>query len=137
LAQTLHAQGKDEAALTHFKAALTQNADYAPGLLGMARVYAESSQPGVRNPVAAVQLAERAAQLDARQRAQALLVIASVHADAGRYAEAVSSAAAALTVATSQGQEKFAAEIRQRLDRYRAKDAWNRRPTAPAGAIRK
>jgi Tfp pilus assembly protein PilF len=120
LAQTLHAQGKDEAALTQFRAALTQNANYALGLLGMARVYAESSQPGIRNPVAAVQLAERAARLDARQRAQALLMIAGVHADAGRYAEAVSSATAALTLAMSQGQEEFAAEIRRRLDRYRA-----------------
>jgi len=121
LAQALRAQDKDEAALAQFQAALTQTANCAPALLGMARVYAESSQAGIRDPEAAMQLAERAARVDARQQPQALLVIAGVHAEAGRLAEAISSATAALTIAMSQGQNELAAEIRQRLDRYRAK----------------
>lgn len=121
LAQTFQAQGQDATALVHFQAALKQDPNYAPALLGLARLYAESSLADVRNPAAALELAERAGQRHPSQRAQALLVIATAHADAGRYPEAVASATAALAIATSQKQEELAGEIRQRLDRYRAK----------------
>jgi tetratricopeptide (TPR) repeat protein len=121
LGEALRAQGKDEAALTHFTAALKQDANCVAGMMGIARIYAESSQPGLRNPAAAVQMAERAGQSDPGQRPRALTVVAAVSAGAGAYAEAVRFAEEALRLATAKGQAELAAEVRGQLDRYRAK----------------
>ena len=68
-----------------------------------------------------MRLAERAVRLTNNANATALDTLAAAYAAAGQTERAIATADNALKVAMDAGERELAAEIRARLERYRAK----------------
>ncbi len=120
LAFALVALGRPKEAIPHFEAALERDASSRTVLLGLARTLAVTGDAGIRDGVRAVELAEKAARLTGHRDPQVLDVLASAYAEAGRFGDAVSTAAAALELARGAGLIPLAGEIEYRLGVYRA-----------------
>jgi hypothetical protein len=75
----------------------------------------------LRVPAEGVRLAERAVRLTEGRNATALDTLAAAYATAGQTDRAIETAERALTLAVESGERELAAEIRTRLDRYRAR----------------
>jgi Flp pilus assembly protein TadD len=118
LAHAFTTVGRPGAAVGQFREALRVRPDWTPALASLA--WLEATEPdAVRDPGDAVRLASRAADLSGRRDAQVLDVLAAAYAAAGRFAEASSTAEAAETLAAGSAPD-LAAQIRARLDLYRA-----------------
>jgi spermidine synthase len=75
----------------------------------------------VRDPAAAVRLAERAAELTQRRQPLVLDTLAAAYAAAGNYDRATGAAQEAVALAASAGAGSLAADIGRRLELYRQK----------------
>ena len=102
----------------HFRRVLEVRPDWPPSLAGLAWLLATYPDPAVRDAVEAVALAERAAEVTNHEEVGALDVLAAAYASAGRFDQAVTTARAALELASARDQESLAAGIRQRLQTY-------------------
>ncbi len=120
LAFALVALGRPTEALPHFEAALERDGSSRTVLLGLARTLSVSGDARLRDGARAVGLAERAARLTGYRDPQVLDVLASAYAEAGRFADAASTAATALDLAREAGLNPLAGEIEGRLGLYRA-----------------
>ena len=118
LAVALAAERRPVDALSHFRRALETRPDWPASLGGLAWLLATHPDPGVRDPLEAVRLAERAVELTGRQEVLPLDALAAAHAAAGRFGEAVNTARAALDRALALDQAQPAARIRERLQLY-------------------
>ena len=118
LAVALAAERRTVDALGHFRRALEVRPDWPASLSGLAWVLATDPDAGVRDPLEAVGLAERAAELTGRQEIKPLDVLAAAYAAAGRFDRAVDTARAALDRALALEQADTADQIRQRLQLY-------------------
>ncbi len=78
----------------------------------------------IRDPQAALQLAEAVCRRTADREPQALATLAAALGSVGRYAEAVEVATRAGVLARSGGRAELAAEIASQLGAYRAGRAW-------------
>ena len=91
----------------------------------LAWLEATSDQDGARNAVEALRLAGRLVTIDSQAKYRddlpaSLSVLAAAHAEAGRFADAVSIANQAAGLAESAGQMELAARLRHHLEFYRA-----------------
>jgi len=120
LAQLFSNRGRFADAARHFDAVLALRADHVQALAGLAWIRATASDGALRDPAAAVRLAERAADLTSRSDLVVVDALAAAYAAAGRYDDAVRTARAGLDAATRGGQTEIAAQFRQRIDRYAA-----------------
>jgi tetratricopeptide (TPR) repeat protein len=93
-----------------------QNADAANNL---ARVLATVDDDSLRDPVAAVQLAGRAAQLTSQSNPAVLLNLAVAYGENRQFSEAVATAERALSLAEAAGNSALAAELRRCLEAFR------------------
>ena len=118
LAHAFTTVGRPGAAVGQFREALRVRPDWTPALASLAWLEATEAD-ALRDPGDAVRLASRAADLTGRRDAQVLDVLAAAYAAAGRFAEASSTAEAAETLAAGSAPD-LAAQIRARLDLYRA-----------------
>ena len=118
LAITFASQRRPVDAVGHFRRALEVRPDWPASLGGLAWILATYPDPGVRDPLEAVSLAERAAELTGRQETQPLDVLAAAYAAAGRFGQAVETARAAVDRAVALEQVELATQIRQRLQLY-------------------
>jgi len=84
----------------------------------------------------AVALAEQACREAGREEPGTFDTLAAAYAGAGRYSEAVRTAERAIELATAAQQHDLAAEIRGRLELYRAGRAYRERPAASAPSAR-
>lgn len=119
VAVALRSQGKIEDAIPHYRQAIRSKPDWPAALIELAWILATSADSRSRQPEEALQLAERGVKLMAPQTAAVLDVLAATLAAAGRFEQAVTTAQAALTLATAGHDEGAAARIRERLDLYR------------------
>lgn len=119
-ALTLEQAGRLPEAVGHYADAVRLNGDLPVALNKLAWIRATSNDPRLRDGTEAVRLAERACQLTGRKQVALLDTLAAAYAEAGRFAEAVSTAREALSLATSGGQPEAAATIESRLSLYRA-----------------
>jgi len=120
LAQLLSNRGRFADAARHFDAVVALRGDHVQALAGLAWIRATASDATLRDPAAAVRLAERAGQLTSQGDLVVLDALAAAYAAAGRYDEAVRTARAGLDVATRSGRTEIAAQFRQRIERYAA-----------------
>ena len=118
LGRALSMQGQDAAAAAEYRAALTLRPDMISALAGLAWTLATSPDPAVRNPPGAIVAGERAVTLTARNDATALDALAAAYASSGRLDQAITTARAALTVATRSKAEALVAQLRARLAAY-------------------
>jgi protein O-mannosyl-transferase len=120
LAFALLAQGRPGEAIPELEEALRLDPSSTTALAGLARTLAVSADASIRNGARAVELAERAARLSRRSDPLVLDVLAAAYAEAGRFADAVAAAEAAITLSHESGRDELADAIEQRLRLYRA-----------------
>ena len=128
LGMLLHAQRKMSDAVSHYRDALMLEANYVDAMLDLAWALATTTEPLGRQPGEAVRLAERGVELTRPQTAVALDVLAAALADAGRLAEAVTTAERALALATTAKDERGMRDISSRLDLYRRRMPYRATP---------
>ena len=113
--------GRFDMALQHLQEAARLKPDYAAPLNGMARILATCSDPNLRNVSRAIELANHAAKLTRYQDASVLETLAEAYAAASRFDQAVTTAQAALDLATAAQNNELANRIRKNLVLYRDK----------------
>jgi Flp pilus assembly protein TadD len=129
LAFALAAAGRPDEAVQHYREAIRLRPDAPEALADLAWLRATHPDAGVRDPAEAVELASRAAELTGGADPAVLDALAAAYASAGRFEEAVRTAEAAEALCQAACPPDLAAEIRTRLDLYRA-----RRPATSAGS---
>ncbi|MEE8105613.1 MAG: fused MFS/spermidine synthase [Planctomycetota bacterium] len=113
-------QGNDTGAAREFRACLKHDADNAAVLNALVRLLASSPDDTVRNGEEAIRLAGRLGTLIGSTHPQALDSLAIAYAEAGRFDDAVETAASALAAAEQNDMAELAAAIRERLAQYGA-----------------
>jgi tetratricopeptide (TPR) repeat protein len=120
LGAILVARGDTRAALIHYRAALQAQPDFVSALTDLAWLLATSDDVAIRQPEAAVRLAERAARLTQSKNAIVLDTLAISYFTARRTDDAVRTARAAIDLALSANDRTMAERIRVRLQAYEA-----------------
>ena len=107
-------------AIAEWREVLGRQPDHAPALNRLAWVLATSPVRSLRNGTEAVELAGRAAKLTGGRDAGILDALAAAYAEAGRFAEAVETAQAALTLAKNQNNPAHVEGLQSRIKLYEA-----------------
>jgi hypothetical protein len=92
---------------------LARQPDSLEALNNLAWILATSPDAAVRNGAEAVPFAEKVCRLTDRKNAVAIGTLAAAYAEAGRFADAVSTATQAATQAEAEGNMPFATMNRQ------------------------
>ncbi len=117
---TIHSErGESRAALAYYREAHRIKPHDPPALNNLAWLLATADDASVRDGVAAVPLAEEAADLTDHKVAVILDTLAASYASAGQYEKAYSTARRGLEVAERAGLRKTARELRSRMRLYR------------------
>ena len=114
----LHRQGKLEDAADHYARAVEKDPESVPALLALATIHVTPDLPGRYDPQGAIPLAEKACELTRREAPDALKILATVYAAAGRDLDAVRTAAEALRIARTGGDDALAEQIEADLNTY-------------------
>jgi Flp pilus assembly protein TadD len=123
LASTGHAvEGARE-----WRAALSFQRDYVPALFRLADLLSSSPNDSLRNGAEAVGLAERAANLTHGQEPAILDTLGAAYAEAGRFAEAITTAQSALTLAMQHNDRALASGVKARIALYEAQKPFRAR----------
>ena len=118
-ASLLAQRDRIDEAIAHYRRALQLNADLPAALVDLAWILATSERHDVRAPDEAVRLAEHAAQMTKQQDALVLDTLAVAYFSANRLDRAISTAQAALDLASTTGRDDLAADIRRRLESFK------------------
>jgi tetratricopeptide (TPR) repeat protein len=124
-------RGDSRAAAEAYEASLEHRPDDWEVLNNLAWIRAASPIEALRDPIRAVELAERAAN---RKPEQAYVqgTLAAAYASAGRSSEAVAAQERALAILRAQGESEGAEAFARRLAAYRAGGRpWQTDPSAP------
>ena len=121
LARALVMQNQLAEAIYRYRRTLEIEPDRVGALLDLAWIIATAPNVELRVPAEGVRLAERAVRLTDGKNATALDTLAAAYGAAGQSDRAISTAESALKVAVEAGERQLAAEIRARLEKYRAK----------------
>ena len=121
LARALVLQNQLAEAIYRYRRTLEIEPDRVGALLDLAWIIATAPNVELRVPAEGVRLAERAVRLTDGRNATALDTLAAAYAAAGQSERAVETAERALKIAMDSGEQDLAAQIRTRLDRYRAR----------------
>ena len=129
-------QGKFQAAVRGYRAALALQPQSPELLNNLAWILATYSDAKVRDGAEAVRLAERACELTQFKRTLIVGTLAAAYAEAGRFAEAVSTAEKAGALAGESGDEALVGKNRELLQLYRAGQPYREAANpAPAGPV--
>jgi tetratricopeptide (TPR) repeat protein len=121
LARALVMQRQFPEAIYRYRRTLEIEPDRIGALLDLAWIIATSQTMELRVPAEAVRLAERAVRLTNGENATAMDTLAAAYDAAGQRDRAIEIAERALKRAMESGEHELAAEIRTRLERYRAR----------------
>ena len=119
-ALALASQHKTPEAIRHYQAALKTQPDFPEALNNLAWILAANPEAQVRDGRAAVALAERACQLTDYKQPMMVGTLAAAYAEAGRFAEAMTTAEKAKTLAEQTKQMEVAVKNRALLELYRS-----------------
>ena len=131
LAPLLSGLGRDAEAVAELRIVLATQPDSSAALQNLAWVLATSPDEKTRNGVEAVRFAELACELASRKEARMLSALAAAFAEAGRFAEAVTTAQQAIELAEAAGDGGFARINEQLLRVYREGRPYHSPPTPP------
>ncbi len=112
-----------------FRAAVAVSPQHASALNDLAWLLATQTDPQIRNPAEAVQLAERACKATRVPDPGYLDTLGVAYSEAGRFADAIKVTEQASAVATAAGNPALASEMRGRLDAYRAGKSYTQSKT--------
>ena len=127
-------EGRTEEGVARLSEAVRLQPSFLAASNNLAWVLATSGDDGVRNPVLAVPLAQRAAAITGGTDPDVLDTLAAAYAAAGRFEEAVQAAERAVALAAAAGPTERADAIQTRLDLYRERRAYrdpSGEPSAP------
>ncbi len=113
-------RGEFEAASAQFRETLRLQPDTVDALRSLAWVLATSPRAELRNGPEAVKLAERACELTARRDIRCLAALDAAYAEAGRFADAISTVRQVQELAVGANQTVLAEQAAQRLALYNA-----------------
>ena len=113
-------QGRSREAVVYFSEAVRLKPTYLTAANNLAWLLATSDDSSLRNPYAALKLAQRSAAVSKGEDASVLDTLASAYAASDRFEEAVLAARRALTIARNEGDARLEAEISSRLNLYLA-----------------
>ena len=99
--------------------AATSANEYVPAAQGLLQILTSCPEVALRDVNRAVTIAEQLNDITRREDPQAIDILASVYADAGRFEDAIRTGEEAIALAKSQGLDPLAAEFAMRVDRYR------------------
>jgi tetratricopeptide (TPR) repeat protein len=120
LGDVRRAEGRPSDAILHYRAALRSQPDSPEVLNNLAWLLAASPQAELRDGAMAVTCARRACELTGNKTPVLLGTLAAALAEAGHFADAVSAAEQAITLATAAGQTNVVAENQKLVALYRA-----------------
>ena len=115
-------KGSYDRAIADFHKAIELKPEYAHAYNHLAWVFATAPNAVFRNGNRAVELAERAVDLD--WDGHGLDALAASYAEVGRYAEAVGTQLQAIDVPKKDGDESSGASFEKHLERYRTNKPW-------------
>lgn len=118
LGRCLADSGRAEQAATHLREAARLRPDWAEPLNTLAWILAMNRDPQVRDGAEAVRLAERAAELTAREQPGILNTLAAAYAEAGRFDDATNAVTHALELVRKSGRTNLLAQMQFALERY-------------------
>lgn len=124
LGMALRQDGRPAEAVRHLREAARLEPTWVAALNQAAWLLATSSDATVRDPAAALELADRAVQLTESRDPNTLDSLAAAFAAAGRFGRAVETATLAERLATEQGNRRKADTLRRRLEAYRQGRPW-------------
>ncbi len=130
LAATFVFAGRTQQALAHFRKAADLQPDWVAPLNDAAHILATHPSDQVRDPQAAVKLAEKAANLTGRGNYLILDTLAAAYAAAGRFDEAVDTMQKAIDLMASDQPDAPITAMRARLELYRNKQPYREALTA-------
>jgi Flp pilus assembly protein TadD len=119
LAHAYMTAGRNAEAVDELREILTLRRDWPPAMGMLAWLQATQADVSSVDPEELVRLAARAAELSGRRDPSILDALAASYAAAGRFTDATSTAEEAEALA-ARSAPQLAADIRARLDRYRA-----------------
>jgi tetratricopeptide (TPR) repeat protein len=131
LGSALLQQGRTREAIALYSEAVRLRPDFLTAANNLAWLLATAEAESLRNPYAALRLAQRSARLTQHSDAHVLDTLAAAYAAAGRFEEAVLTAERGVGLARESGDVELEAEIEGRLARYRAGQAHREDPTGP------
>jgi tetratricopeptide (TPR) repeat protein len=117
---TLLRMGRAEEALVHYNSAVDKKPESINALNNLAWLLATSPEARIRNGPRAAELAERADRLAAGNNPVVIATLAAAYAEAGRFAEATTTAERALGLATVSGNRALADAIQGQIDLYQS-----------------
>ena len=123
LGNALLEEGKPEQAASHLEKALESQPAFAPAMNRLAWVLATSTNPGLRDPRRAVDLALRANEISNGGNPDFLRTLAEAYAADGQFPAAIAAGRRALKLATAQGNTSLADALGREIRRYEADDA--------------
>jgi Flp pilus assembly protein TadD len=120
LGLALDSLGQPEAAHPHYREAVRLSPNTPLYLNDLAWLLATNPKPELRDGAEAVRLAERACELSDGKEARFWGTLDAAYAEAGRFADAISTAIKARDLALVAGQTDIAQRAEQRLALYRS-----------------
>jgi tetratricopeptide (TPR) repeat protein len=124
LGRAYASQGRYQDAVRHLREARRAAVNWPVPLADLAWLLATMPDEGSRRPDEAVRLAEQATQLTGRQNIAALDALAAAYAATRRFEEAVAAAESAIALALAAGMPRMADQLRERLEKYRNREAF-------------
>jgi tetratricopeptide (TPR) repeat protein len=128
LAVSLHAQGRLEDALPHYRQAVGLSPNSPIYLNDLAWLLATHPDAAVRNGPEAVALAQKAVELTRGMQAAFLGTLGAAYAEVGQFSEAIAAAGKARDLARAAGQMEIAETNTQLLELYRARKPYRQQP---------
>ena len=125
LGNVLFSQGKLPEAITEFKAALEYDPNQILAMNDLAWLLATAPDAPLRDGSGAVRLAEQACGLSHYQVALYMGTLGAAYAEAGRFADAVTTAQKAVALATAEKKPALIKKNRELLESYQAGRAYH------------
>lgn len=110
--------GRSAEALPRIAEAARLRPDWVPPLVQQSRILASASDPALRDPARAVELAEKAARLTQQGDIAVLQCLTDAYLAAGREREAIATASRAYDVAVASGNQRAAQAIQAWIQKH-------------------
>jgi tetratricopeptide (TPR) repeat protein len=125
LGSAYHRLGQFDKAIMHWNQVMLLEPNHISVLNKLAWLLATCEDAKYRDPIRAVELAQRGCRLTAYRVPNLLDSLAAAYARTGRFGQAVGTAERALEVARLSGAKQLEAEIAKRLQMYRQNQAYH------------
>ncbi len=119
LGMALQQTGNTDSAVRAYREGLRVKADFLPIIMRLGWLCCTHPDPKIRDGAEALKLGTQAVELTREQNAEALDLLAAAYAEAGKYAEAATTAQKAISLANTSGQQAQATQIEARLQLYK------------------